>query len=102
MNNISSVAEWVKANGPAISDVKVESNGNRHTISSEHARGKHLSMAVDNRAEADHIVRQLNGKEKLDYEAGGKFQARNVKKNFHPDQQGALSEDEDFEQPDLA
>jgi hypothetical protein len=58
-----------------------------HTVTKTHADGTQLTTSHPSAAEA--------------YEAGGEQQATDVKKRSHPDQQGAESEEANYEAPDL-
>jgi hypothetical protein len=60
---------------------------NNHTVTKTYGDGKQTSTSHPSAAEA--------------YEAGGEQQATDVKKRNHPDQQGAESEEANYEMPDL-
>ena len=62
-------------------------DGGKHTVTKTHEDGKQTTTEHRSAAEA--------------YEAGGTEQATDVKKREHPDQQGAESEERNYEQPDL-
>lgn len=66
-----------------------------HTVSSEHPDG-HVTESDHGSAEEAH-----SHAEQLSLEAGGTEQASNVKRRAHYPQQGAESEDRNFEMPDL-
>lgn len=58
-----------------------------HTVTKVYANGEKEASAHNSAKEA--------------YEAGGTEQATDVKKRAHPDQQGAESEERNYEMPDL-
>jgi hypothetical protein len=78
----------VEQHGPASSvHITHDHDGGKHTLSSTH--GGHQNQSVySTAAEA--------------YEAGGELANTDVKRREHPDQQGAQSEEDGFEMPDLA
>jgi hypothetical protein len=63
-------------------------DGGKHTVTKTHEDGHQTTTEHQSAAEA--------------YEAGGAEQATDVKKRTHPDQQGAESEEKNYEMPDLA
>lgn len=75
--------------GPA-TDVHVEHNheSGEHKVTSSHGDGHKHESVYSSAAEA--------------YEAGGALANTDVKRREHPDQQGAQSEEDGFEMPDLA
>jgi hypothetical protein len=81
--------ECVKEHGPAhMVSYHHDHENNQHTVNSMHADGHNHQSVHSSAAEA--------------YEAGGKLSATDVKRREHPDQQGAESEEKNYEMPDLA
>jgi len=74
----------------AATDVHIEHNHNsgEHKVTSKHEDGHEHQSVYSSAAEA--------------YEAGGDLANTDVKRREHPDQQGAQSEEDGFEMPDLA
>jgi hypothetical protein len=62
-------------------------DGGKHKVTKTHEDGSQTTSEYNSAAEA--------------YEAGGTEQATDVKKRTHPDQQGAESEERNYEMPDL-
>jgi len=92
----SSEADVAKAKSPATSFHFVHDHaGNKHTVTSTHEDGTSNVVEHGSAKEAHDSAAQLA------LEAGGEDQARDVKKEDHPDQQGAKSEEDGFEMPDL-
>ena len=90
-------ADIVKAHGPATHVTYAHNHeNNMHTVSSMHEDGHNDVSSHGSAAEA-----YGHGKA-LAFEAGGEEQASDVKKSEHPDQQGAESEERNYEMPDLA
>jgi hypothetical protein len=71
-------------------------DGHKHSVTSTHEDG------TTNRVEHGSAKEAHDSAAQLALEAGGEDQARDVKKMDHPDQQGAKSEEDGFEMPDLA
>ena len=76
-------------------------------VTHDHESGKHsvkATYADGHEANTEHGSAQEahDSANKLAYEDGGEKQAEDVKKNDHPDQQGAKSEQDGFMMPDLA
>jgi len=67
--------------------------------SHDHDNGKHT---VTRTMEDGTKSTSAHSSAKEAYEAGGDEQATDVKKRNHPDQQGAESEERNYEMPDLA
>ena len=79
-----SSADVVKAHGPA-SEVRytLDHEKGEHTVESDHDDGHKTSKAYHSPAEA--------------FQQGGELAAADVKRMDHPDQQGAKSEEENWE-----
>ena len=93
----SSDADVDKATSPATSFHFVHDHeGNKHTVTSTHEDGT-TKMVEHGSAKEAH-----DSAAKLAVEEGGVDQAVDTKKKMHPDQQGAPSEERNYEQPDLA
>lgn len=93
----SSAADVEKSKSPVASVHFVHDHaGNKHTVTSTRADGTSDVVSHGSAKEAHDSAAQLA------LEAGGEDQARDVKKMDHPDQQGAKSEEDGFEMPDLA
>ena len=93
----SSEADVSKATSPAASFHFVHDHaGNKHTVTSTHEDGTSNVVEHGSAKEAHDSAAQLA------LEAGGENQATDVKKRNHPDQQGAESEEQGYEMPDLA
>ena len=93
----SSDADVAKATSPATSYHFVHDHaGNKHTVTSHHEDGTTKMVEHGSAKEAHDSAAQLA------LEAGGENQATDVKKRNHPDQQGAESEEQGYEMPDLA
>ncbi len=86
--------EVVREHGPAHT-VKISHRGDEHMSTSHHDDGFEHVMSHGSAREAH------DSASKLSLEAGGEDQNRDVKKMDHPDQQGAKSETENWEMPDL-
>lgn len=85
-----------KSKSPATSFHFVHDHaGNRHTVTSTHEDGTSNVVEHGSAKEAHDSAAQLA------LEAGGEKQNENVKRSDHPDQMGARSEDQGYEQPDL-
>ena len=81
--------DTVNEHGPAhMVSYHHDHENNQHTVNSMHADGHNHQSVHSSAAEA--------------YEAGGKLSATDVKRREHPDQQGAESEEKNYEMPDLA
>lgn len=92
----SSEADVKKATSPATSFHFVhDHDGHKHTVTSTHEDGT-TQMSEHNSPSEAH-----DSAAKLALEEGGVDQASNVKKRAHYPQQGAESEDRNFEMPDL-
>jgi hypothetical protein len=87
--------EVVAEHGPAHT-VRISHSENGHKVTSSHDDGFEHTMSHGSAREAH------DSASKLALEAGGEDQNRDVKKMDHPDQQGAKSEQENWEMPDLA
>ena len=93
----STQADVAKATSPATSFHFVhDHDGHKHTVTSTHEDGTTNVVEHGSAKEAHDSAAQLA------LEAGGEDQARDVKKEDHPDQQGAKSEEDGFVMPDLA
>jgi len=55
------VTKYVKANGPSVK-ATVKSNAGRHTVTSEHAKGRHWTSMHDNLPEAKLTAHYLSKK----------------------------------------
>ena len=87
----------VQAHGPAQSVTYThDHDGGSHKVQSTHSDGHTTESTHGSAAEA------YGHGSALAYEAGGKEQATDVKKREHPAQQGAESEEKNYEMPDLA
>ena len=74
--------------------------GDPHTViySHDHDMGKHnVAKHYDDGTKEESV----HSSAAEAYEAGGTKQATDVKREDHPDQQGAKSEEDNFEMPDL-
>jgi len=92
----STQADVEKATSPVSSVHFVhDHNGNKHSVTSTREDGTTSVVEHGSAKEAHDSAAQLA------LEAGGEDQARDVKKNDRPDQQGAKSEEDGFEMPDL-
>lgn len=95
-NNENEKAEPQEVKSPATSFHFVhDHDGGKHTVTSTHEDGTTNVVEHGSAKEAHDSAAQLA------LEAGGEGQARDVKKEDHPDQQGAKSEEDGFEMPDL-
>ena len=93
----SSEADVEKSKSPVASVHFVHDHeGNKHTVTSTREDGTSDVVSHGSAKEAHDSAAQLA------LEAGGEDQARDVKKEDHPDQQGAKSEEDNFVMPDLA
>ena len=93
----SSAGDVAKATSPATSFHFVHDHaGNKHTVTSTHEDGTSNVVEHGSAKEAHDSAAQLA------LEAGGTEQASDVKKRDHSEQQGAASEEQGFEMPDLA
>jgi hypothetical protein len=93
----STQADVEKSTSPATSFHFVHDHeGNKHKTTSTHEDGTVCRVEHGSAKEAHDSAAQLA------LEAGGEDQNRDVKKMDHPDQQGAKSEENGFEMPDLA
>ena len=93
----SSQADVEKAKSPATSFHFVHDHaGKKHTVTSTHEDGTSNVVEHGSAKEAHDSAAQLA------VEEGGEEQAIDTKKKYHPDQQGAPSEERGYEQPDLA
>jgi hypothetical protein len=93
----SSQEDVAKATSPVASFHFVHDHaGNKHSVTSTREDGTTERVEHGSAKEAHDSAAQLA------LEAGGEDQARDVKKMDHPDQQGAKSEEDGFEMPDLA
>lgn len=85
----SSAADTAKAHGPAHQvTYKLDHEGGESKVSSFHGDGHEHNSSYKSPAEA--------------FQAGGELSATDVKRREHPDQQGAESEERNYEMPDLA
>jgi|SRR5271154_6092470 len=88
-DHVATPSSTVQDHGPAHTvHYHHDRENNKHTVTSLHPDGHSYSSEYD--------------KDKLAYEAGGELSATDVKKREHPDQQGAESEERNYEMPDLA
>ena len=93
----ASEADVEKSKSPVASVHFVHDHeGNKHTVTSTREDGTSDVVSHGSAKEAHDSAAQLA------LEAGGEDQARDVKKEDHPDQQGAKSEEDNFVMPDLA
>jgi hypothetical protein len=93
----SSAADVEKAHSPVTSVHFIhDHDGNKHTVTCTHEDGTSNVVEHGSAKEAHDSAAQLA------VEEGGVDQAVNTKKTMHPDQQGAPSEERNYEQPDLA
>jgi len=75
----------------------VQSRGDRHYVSSKHPDQHHFSATVDSQEHAQHMARQLTGKEKDDYQDGGVDADKRVRGKA---QKSAESEEKGFIAPE--
>lgn len=88
-SGVDTPSATVEAHGPAHTIVySHDHEGSNHTVTSHHDDGHQHESAYKSPAEA--------------FQAGGELSAADVKRMDHPDQQGAKSEEDGFEMPDLA
>lgn len=89
--------ETVQAHGPAheVSYTHNHATG-EHTVSTEHPDGFKYQKVHSSTSDA------FGDGKALAFEQGGDEWATSPKKREHPDQQGAESEEKNYEQPDLA
>jgi|ERR1039458_3193736 hypothetical protein len=80
----------------AANHIHVDHTGGTHKVTSRHGDGFEHSVTHGSAKEA------YDSAGKLALEAGGVDQASDVKRRTHPDQQGAESEERNYEMPDLA
>ena len=93
----STSADVAKATSPVASVHFVHDHaGNKHSVTSTREDGTTNVVEHGSAKEAHDSAAQLA------LEAGGTEQASDVKKRDHSDQQGAASEEDGFEMPDLA
>lgn len=79
----------------------VEAHGPAHQIHYEHNSDTGTSKLVSHHE--DGTTHESNHSSAAEaFEQGGKFANTDVKRREHPDQQGAQSEEDNFEMPDLA
>jgi len=93
--SVSTPESIVQSHGPAHT-VHIEHSDTDHKVTSKHDDGFEHTMSHGSSREAH------DSASKLALEAGGVDQNRDVKKTDHPPQQGAKSEQENWEMPDLA
>lgn len=92
----SSEADVAKAHSPATSFHFVHDHaGNKHSVTTTHEDGTSNVVEHGSAKEAHDSAAQLA------LEEGGKDQATDVKKREHPDQQGAESEERNYQMPEL-
>lgn len=93
----SSAEDVSKATSPVTSVHFVhDHNGQKHTVTSTREDGTTNVVEHGSAKEAHDSAAQLA------VEEGGEEQAIDTKKKYHPDQQGAPSEERGYMQPDLA
>src|ERR1035437_3717055 len=93
-DSVEEPSATVEAHGAAHSTHVSHNADGTHRVSSEHPDG-HVTESEHDSADLAH-----NHAEQLSLEAGGTEQASNVKRRAHYPQQGAESEDRNFEMPD--
>lgn len=86
-DSVSTPHETVASHGPAV-HVEYTHNGDEHKVNMTHEDGHKHESVHSTAAEA--------------YEAGGDKAWTDVKRESHPDQQGARSEEENYEQTETA
>jgi hypothetical protein len=93
--SMSTPSETVASHGPAHTTHVTHHEDGTHIVSSEHPDGTTHESTHGSAGEAHSHAEQLS------LEEGGTEQASNVKRRAHYPQQGAESEDRNFEMPDL-